>query len=235
MPAEPELIAQSKEVLTSALAITLEREQTRAEELANTVSHAVGLAAALAAGTFLIAMAARLGDTTFLVGIAIYAVTMALLYLGSTLYHATPAGPAKAALLVCDHSAIYLFIAGSFTPFAFGVLRGPWGFGLGLVVWALALAGVGYKLVFGAVARPWLSTLTYVAMGWVLLLAAFPLWHLIAPAGLLWLLAGGVLYTAGIPFFRAEQVRYAHFVWHLFVIGGTVCHFIAIVHYAAGA
>jgi hemolysin III len=112
-----------------------------------------------------------------------------------------------------------------------GVLRGPWGLALLIIVWALALAGVAFKVIGGAAAHPKLSTGVYLAMGWVLLLAAGPVWHLMPVAGLMWLLAGGVAFTAGVAFFRAERVRYVHFIWHLFVLAGTVCHFVAVMRY----
>src|SRR5262249_14444738 len=114
-----------------------------------------------------------------------------------------------------------------------GVLRGPWGTALLVVVWALALAGVGFKVMVGPDGHRKLGTSLYLALGWVLLLAAGPILRLVAPAGLAWLLAGGAAYTLGVAFFRAEQVRYAHFIWHLLVLAGTICHFIAILLYAA--
>ena len=112
------------------------------------------------------------------------------------------------------------------------MLLGPWGLALLIIVWALALAGVAFKVIGGAAGHPKLSTGVYLAMGWVLLLAAGPVWHLMPFAGLLWLLAGGIAFTAGVAFFRAERMRYAHFIWHLFVLAGTVCHFIAVLRYA---
>jgi len=230
-----QLEVQIHQLASSATASTRRRPQTREEEIANSHSHGLGLAAALVAGGFLIAAVVQRGSLSFSVGVGIYAATMVLLYLGSTLYHGLPVGRAKAVLLVCDHSAIYLFIAGSYTPFGLGVLRGPWGLALLALVWAMALGGIGFKLIAGAHRYPKLSTSLYLAMGWVLLLAAGPIWHLMAPAGVLWLLTGGMAYSIGVAFFRAEGMRYGHFVWHWFVLAGTVCHFVAVLRYAGGA
>ena len=227
-----QLIAQSRQAISSVFAATGQRDQTRPEERANSVSHGLGLAAALAASALLLASAAQRGDAIFLAAVSVYAATGVFLFLASTLYHALPPGHAKGVLLVCDHSAIFLFIAGSYTPFTLGVLRGPWGLALFILIWVLALTGVAFKVIGGADSHPKLSTAVYVGMGWVFLLAAGPVWQLMPHAGLLWLLAGGVAYTAGIAFFRAERVPYAHFIWHLFVLAGTICIFIAVLRYA---
>ena len=227
-------LSYTRQVITS-LFVDEQRSQTRAEEVANSLSHVIGLTVALAAGGLLIVTAIRTGQTGFIVGASIYVATLVSLYLASTLYHGLPAGRMKSILLICDHAAIYVFIAGSYTPFALGVLRGPWGLALFITVWGLALAGVAFKVTFGAARYARLSTAVYVGMGWVLLLAVVPVWHLIPLAGLLWLLAGGIAYTAGVAFFRAERLPYAHLVWHLFVMAGTACHYIAVLRYAAGA
>jgi hemolysin III len=229
-----QLLAESRLAISDAFAATASRPQTRAEERANSLSHGLGLAAALAAGALLLATAAQRGHASFLVGALVYVATGVGLYLASTVYHALPAGRAKRAWLVVDHAAIFLFIAGSYTPFTLGVLRGPWGSALFFAVWGLALAGVAFKVIDGADSHPKLSTAVYLGLGWVLLLAAGPVWRLIAPAGLLWLLAGGVAFTVGVAFFRAERLPYAHFIWHLFVLAGTACHFIAVLRYASG-
>jgi len=227
-----DIFARPRQAVLDVLALTQERPQSREEEFANCLIHAVGAAVALAAGVYLVATAAQHGSTAFTVAAAVYAVTMVGLYLGSTLYHGLPDGPAKAAFLVVDHSAIFLFIAGCYTPFAFGVLRGPWGLTLLVVIWALALAGVAFKARWGAIGHVNLSTAVYVAMGWVLLLGAIPIWHLMPAAGVWWLLAGGAAYTVGVAFFRAERLRYGHFVWHWFVLAGTICHYLAVLWYA---
>jgi hemolysin III len=202
------------------------------EEIANGVSHGVGATAAAAALPILVVSAVRRGDAAGVVGAAIFGATVALLYLASTLYHAIPAAGAKRVLRVLDHSAIYLLIAGTYTPFTLGVLRGPWGWSLFGVQWGLAALGVAAKATLG-VRWPKLSTVIYVAMGWMVVVAARPLIQRMPPTGLAWLLAGGIAYTAGVAFYAARRVPYAHFVWHLFVVAGTTCHFFAVLWYAA--
>jgi len=208
------------------------RSQTRPEEMANALSHGLGLAAAVGAGLFLLVTASQHGDSAFRLGAAVYVATGVALYLASSVYHALPAGRAKTGLWVCDHAAIYLFIAGTYTPFLLGVLRGPWCTALLIALWTLALAGVAFKIIGGPGKYPRLSTSVYVGMGWIFLLMAGPVWRLIAPAGLAWLLAGGAAYTMGVAFYRWERLHYAHFIWHLFVLAGTVCHFIAVWRFA---
>jgi hemolysin III len=207
------------------------RTQSLGEEIANSVSHGVGLLVALIAAPVLVIDALRRGDTAGIVGASIFAATMVLLYVTSTLYHALPPTRAKAIFRILDHSAIYLFIAGTYTPFALGVLRGPWGTSLVILVWALALIGIGLKAT-GGLGHPKLSTGIYLAMGWLILAAAQPLVAATPPWGLFWLLTGGLVYTAGVGFFAAPRVRYTHFVWHLFVAAGTTCHFVAVLRYA---
>jgi hemolysin III len=202
------------------------------EEIANSVSHGVGFLAALVATPFLVLAAARRGGAAGILGASVFAATVAILYLASTVYHALPNNKAKRLFRVIDHSAIYLLIAGTYTPFTLGVLRGFWGWILFAAVWALAVFGVAVKSV-GGIRYPRLSTTLYIGMGWLALIAIRPLWVQVPVAGWLWLIAGGVMYTAGIAFYAAERVRYGHFVWHLFVMMGTVCHFFAVLWYSA--
>ena len=202
------------------------------EEIANSVSHGVGVVAALAATPFLVLSAARRGGAFPIVGASVFAGTMVVLYVASTLYHALPRSRAKRVFRVFDHSAIFLLIAGTYTPFALGVLRGGWGWTLLVVVWGLAVLGITLKSVAG-IRHPRLSTTLYLVMGWLALVAIRPLWVHVPAAGWLWLIAGGLAYTAGVAFFAAERVRYGHFVWHLFVLLGTACHFFAVLWYAA--
>jgi len=179
----------------------------------------------------LIIAAVRRGDTAGIVGASVFAATMVLLYLTSTLYHALPRKVGRV-FRILDHSAIFLLIAGTYTPFTLGALRGPWGWTLFGLVWTLACAGVVLKSV-GRGGSPRLSTFLYLAMGWLALIAAKPLWLHVPTRGLLWLLAGGIAYTVGVAFFAAgERVRYSHFIWHLFVIAGTACHFVAVLWYS---
>jgi hemolysin III len=209
-----------------------EREQSRGEEIANSISHGVGLVAALAATPFLIAHAVRLGDAGFIVGASVFAATMVLLYLTSTLYHALPRGKAKRAFQVIEHAAIFLLIAGTYTPFTLGVLRGAWGWTLLGLVWGLAAVGVLLAVV-GGIRYHVLRVLLYLGMGWLIVVAIRPLSLRIPLSGLLWLVAGGLAYTVGVAFFAAKRLRYGHFVWHLFVLAGTACHFIAVLFSAA--
>jgi len=210
----------------------VERGQSLGEELANSISHGIGLAAALVATPFLIGHAVQRGSAAFVVGTSVFAATMVLLYLASTLYHALPRGKAKHVFRIIEHSAIYLLIAGTYTPFTLGVLRGAWGWTLIVLIWILAAAGVLLKSV-GGVRHPILSMVLYLGMGWLMVVAVRPLWLRVPLSGLGWLLLGGLAYTAGVAFYGAKRIRYGHFVWHLFVLAGTTCHFIAVRFYAA--
>lgn len=208
------------------------RPQTLGEEIANSVSHGVALLAAIASAPFLMASARNLNTASF-IGAIVFASTMVLLYLTSTLYHALPAGRAKRVFLKLDHGAIYLFIAGSYTPFSLGALGGPWGWSLFGLVWSLAAIGITLK-AFDRLSHPWLSTGLYLAMGWLVVIAAVPLLERVPLPGVMWLVAGGVAYTVGVIFFVLDsRIRYSHAVWHGFVAVGTGCHFFAVLGYAA--
>jgi hemolysin III len=206
------------------------REMSIGEEIANCVSHGLGLVAALVATPFLIVKAAHHGGAA-IVGASIFAGTTIVLYLASTLYHAMPRNRAKRVFRTIDHGAIYLLIAGTYTPFTLGVLRGGWGWTLFGLIWGLAILGVTLKSI-GGFGYPKLSAATYVAMGWLALIAIRPIFLQVSPAGLMWLGAGGLAYTAGVAFFAATRVPYAHFIWHLFVLAGTACHFFAVLGHA---
>jgi hemolysin III len=211
----------------------LDREQSLREEIANSVSHGLGLVAAVVAIPFLLARAVRVGDAIFVAGVALFAVAMLLLYSGSTLYHGLPNGRAKRVFRVLEHSAIYILIAGSYSPFTLGVLRGPWGWTLFGIVWALAATGVLLKTL-GNSSHPIVSTVLYVAMGWLVVVAAGPMLARVPTAGLLWLLAGGLSYTLGVAFYATDRwLHFGHAVWHLFVLAGTACHGVAVYRYAA--
>jgi len=209
-----------------------ERPQSLGEEIANSVSHGIGLLAAVVAFPILVTTALNRGDQAGTVGAIVFATTMVLLYLASTLFHALPPNRAKRVFQILDHSAIYLLIAGTYTPFTLGVLRGGWGWTLFGLVWGLAVVGTVFKTL-GGVRYTTFSTWVYLAMGWLVLIAIEPVWTLVPKWGLFWLVAGGIAYTAGTVFFMAERIRYFHFVWHLFVVAGTACHFIAVLRYAA--
>ena len=197
------------------------------DELASALTHGLGAVAALAGGAVLITLAAIYGNGWQLGTAIVYSITLLLLYVASTLYHAIPHAGAKARLQVFDHCAIYLLIAGTYTPFTLIGLRGPWGWGLFAAIWTLALGGVVFKLFYtGRFKR--LSTLIYIAMGWLVIVAIKPMWRSLDGFTLGWLLAGGVFYTLGTYFYHREQVRYSHAIWHLFVIAGSVCHFVSV-------
>jgi hemolysin III len=214
------------------------RAQTLGEEIANAVTHGLGLAGAMIAAPLLVGAGVRRGGTLQVVGGAVFAATLLLTYLASTLYHACPSerrAAAKRRLRTLDHASIYLLIAGTYTPFLLGALRGPWGYGLLAAEWSLALLGVAAKLRFGF-RWPRLSTAAYVAMGWLAVVAIGPLVQTVGARGVAWLLAGGVCYTAGVAFYATDtRVRYGHAVWHLFVAGGSACHVWAALRHAGGA
>jgi hemolysin III len=209
-----------------------ERSPTTREEIANSVSHGIGLLLAIAATPILIIAATRYGTPRNTIGVSVFAATTMLLYLASTLYHAVTHGGAKRIFRMLDHGAIFLLIAGTYTPFTLGIMRGAWGWTLFGLVWGLAAIGVTMKAVFGH-RYGWVSIVLYLTMGWLVLIAAPWVWQRVPLAGLIWILAGGLAYTGGVGFFAAHRVRYAHFAWHLFVIAGTVCHFFAVLWYSS--
>ncbi len=210
-----------------------DRPQSIAEERANSLSHGVGFLLALVAAPVLIVAAAQQGNALHIVGASVFAITMAMLYFSSTLYHALPPGRAKHCCGKIDHGAIYLFIAGSYTPFSLGVLNGAWGWTLFGLIWGLAVVGLVLK-AFEKLSHPLLSTGLYLAMGWLVVIAAVPLLERVAPAGIGWLVAGGLAYTVGVFFYLTDaRYKFGHFVWHLFVMAGTTCHFFAVLWYSA--
>ena len=211
----------------------VERAQSIGEEIANSVSHGVGLLCGVFGAPVLIVAATRHGGAANVVGACVFAATVLLLYFASTLYHAVPHPRAKRLLKKLDHGAIYLLIAGTYTPFTLGVLGGPWGWTLFGLVWTLAIIGVALK-AFDRISHPVWSTALYLVMGWLALIAAKPMLASVATPGLVLLAAGGLCYTLGVAFFALDsRLRYGHFVWHLFVIAGTSCHFFAVLFYAA--
>ena len=207
------------------------RPQSAGEEIANSVSHGAGLLASVAAAPFLVHYAALHGDAASIAGAAVFAGSMILLYLSSTLYHALPGPRVKSVFRVLDHAAIFLLIAGTYTPITLGVLRGAWGWTLLALVWGLAFGGIVLTAV-GGVRYPKLSMVLYLGMGWLAVAAVKPLWLRMPAGGLALLAAGGIAYTAGTAFYAAKRLPYAHFIWHLFVIAGTSCHFAAVLRYA---
>ncbi len=209
----------------------LDRVLSIGEEAANSITHGLGLIASIGALPVLLARARSSNDPSVTIGATVFGLTLILLYAASTVYHALPLSTGKQFFRVLDHSAIYLLIAGTYTPFALGPLRGPWGWTLLAIIWTLALIGIGSKIIAGF-RLPHLSTGLYLLMGWLIVVAIKPLIENIPSAGLLWLAAGGLAYTGGVVFYAMKRVRYAHMIWHLFVAAGSVCHFIAVLGYA---
>ena len=206
------------------------RRQTTGEEIANSVSHGVGFLAALLATPFLILRAAHLGGPQDIVAVSIFAVSVLWLYLASTLYHALPRGKAKQVWNILEHGAIFVLIAGTYTPVTLCILRGAWGWTLFSVVWTLAILGVVLKAIHGV----WSSRLSngmYVGMGWLVVAAIHPLYHHLPHLGFWGIAGGGLAYTLGVPFYNADHRPYSHFIWHLFVVAGTTLHFLTIYFY----
>jgi hemolysin III len=210
-----------------------ERPQSLGEEIANSLSHGLGFVAALASAPILVVTTAQTGKAVNIIGAAIFAATMVLLYCASAIYHAVPHRRAKALLRKLDHGAIFLLIAGTYTPFMLGALSGPRGWTLLGVVWSFAALGVTLK-AFDRIEHPFASLGMYLLMGWLCVFALGPLLERVPLQGLVLLGAGGIAYMAGVAFFATDsRVRYGHFIWHLFVLAGTGCHFFAVLGYAA--
>jgi len=203
------------------------------EEVANSVTHGLGLLASLVGAFVLVSLSVEQGEAWHVVSAVVYGATLVALYAASTLYHALKGTRARKVLRVLDHCSIYLLIAGTYTPVTLVSMRGGWGWTLFGLAWGLAAVGIAFKiLATGRFAI--LSTLAYVLMGWLCIVAVKPMFVLLSPGALALLGAGGVLYTAGIVFYNSKRVPYSHAVWHLFVVAGSVCHYLAIVLYVLG-
>ena len=207
--------------------------ESAGEELANIISHGIGFVAALIGAPILLLAVLGRSTTGFFIGTIVFATTMSILYLSSTLYHAWPSTRGKSLWRVIDHSAIFLLIAGTYTPFGLGPLRASGGLVMLAAVWTLAIFGVAMKATRGTWRHPKLSMSLYLGTGWLGLVVIRPLALAIPPSALLWLVAGGIAYTTGTLFFVNKRLRYSHFIWHLFVLAGTSCHFIAVISCAA--
>lgn len=200
------------------------------EELWNAVTHGIGTALAVAGLVFLVVSAHLYGNVWHMVSFSIYGVSLVLLYLASTLYHSFHRPKLKHVFHIMDHAAIYLLIAGTYTPFALVILHGYVGWMVMGIIWTLAAIGIVFKVFFtGRFKR--VSTACYIGMGWLIVLCVRPLAAGITETGMYWLLAGGVLYTVGSVFYLLKRMPYNHAVWHLFVLGGSAAHFIAIARY----
>ncbi len=207
---------------------TIEREQSPAEEIANAITHGIGLLLSVACLSIGVVFAALRHNPWIITSVSIYGAMLCLLYLSSTLYHGVQQRKAKAIWNVFDHSSIYLLIAGTYTPYMLGPLRGAWGWSLFGVIWGLALGGIVFQALF---IHRWrlLSTMTYLLMGWIVVIAIYPLWKSIGAYGLMWIGVGGMCYTLGVAFYVLKRVPYMHAIWHLFVLGGSVVHFLGVL------
>jgi len=211
-----------------AVATTWEIRESRGEELANSLLHGLGVALSVAGLSVMVVMAAMYGDAWHVVASAIYGSSLVLLYLCSTLYHAFPWPRAKRVFEVFDHSAIYVLIAGTYTPFTLVSLRGPTGWTVFGIVWGLAALGITMQAVFPGRWRG-LMTAMYVAMGLICVPFLGSLSRAMGTAGVAWLLGGGIAYIAGVYFYYRKRFDYSHAVWHVFVLAGSVCHFFGIL------
>ena len=201
-------------------------------ERLNSISHLIGAALAAAGLVALVVIAARQGDPWKIVSFSIYGTTLVLLYLFSTLYHSVP-GTAKSIFRKLDHNAIYLLIAGTYTPFVLGPLRGPWGWSLFGVIWGLAVLGIAVESWSGG-SRKVVRIAIYLAMGWIVIVAARPLVQQLPGAAMVWLAVGGLLYSGGVVFYAADKrIKHAHGIWHIFVMAGSAAHYVAVLLYVA--
>jgi len=201
-----------------------------AEEIANSITHGLGTLLSIGGLAVLVGFASVHGNAWHITACSIFGATLILSYVTSTLYHSIPQPAAKRVLKVLDHAAIYLLIAGTYTPFTLVSLRGPWGWTLFGIIWGLALFGVVLKTtMLGRIAG--FSTLIYLAMGWIVLVAIKPMLAAVAPGGLLLLLLGGLAYSGGVLFYAWKKLPYNHAIWHLFVLTGSLCHYFAILFY----
>lgn len=200
------------------------------EELANSITHGIGLALSVVGLVALVALSIVRGDAWHIAGCTTFGVTLVLLYAASTLYHTFHTPRLKRILKVFDHTAIFLLIAGTYTPFTLVNLRGFWGWILFALVWSLCVFGIVWKS-FHAERFPIVSTLLYIAMGWIVLIAVKPLLAAVPMSGIAWLLAGGLFYTVGVLFYATKRVPYNHAIWHVFVMGGSICHYFAVMFY----
>ena len=209
---------------------TKNQRYTTGEEIANSITHGFGLVLAIAGLAVLSTYASRLGNIWHQVSCMIFATTLILQYAFSTLYHSIPQPRAKNIMRVLDHAAIFLLIAGTYTPFMLVNLRGVWGWTLFGIIWALALLGVLFQT---SLIHRWqrLSLALYIGMGWVVLAAFKPMVNQVAPGGLILLFLGGLAYTSGVIFYRWKQLKYHHAIWHGFVLAGSILHFFAVLFY----
>src|SRR5919107_584830 len=209
---------------------TQAKERLPLEEVANCATHGVGLALSVAGFVALVALAVAHGDAWHIASCGVYGASLVALYLASTLYHGARAPRAKRLTQALDHCGIYLLIAGTYTPFTLVTLRGPWGWTLFGLVWSLALAGIAFRVLCGTRFRA-VAVGSYVLLGWLCVIAVKPILQTVPLGALAWIAAGGFAYTTGVFFFASKRIPHNHAIWHLFVLGGSVCHYVAVVLY----
>ncbi len=212
--------------------VPLSSGQSLGEEIANSVTHGTGVGLSIAALVILVVFAARQSDTWKVVSFSIYGATLITLYLASTLYHAFPQPKVKRFFRVMDHCSIFLLIAGTYTPVMIGVMRGAWGWTMFGVIWVLAVAGINLK-IFALGKLKKLSLVIYVLMGWLVVIAIQPLLKHVKPSFMIWMAIGGLCYTLGLVFYAMKKMPYHHTVWHIFVLGGSICHFFGMLRLVA--
>jgi hemolysin III len=201
------------------------------EEIANSITHGIGIVFGIAALSVLMILAGLHGTNSHFISYLIYGISTILLYTCSTLYHAIPSIKAKKILKILDHSAIYLMIAGTYTPFLVLNIKGTWGLSLMIIIWSLTVLGIIFKIFFAGRFRL-VSTLIYLAMGWLIFIATKPLVASLSSESLTWLIVGGLMYSLGTIFYLIKKIPYHHAIWHLFVLAGSVCHFVSIIYSA---
>ena len=205
-------------------------EQSALEEIFNSVTCGIGFCLSVAALVVLVVSASLEGDVWRIVSAGIYGASLVTLFLFSTLYHCTASKKAKRVFEILDHCAIYVLIAGTYTPFALVTLRGSWGWSLFGIVWGLAFFGILFKIVFSVRFRVF-SSIVYLLMGWLIVIALLPLSQHLAHRGIAWLAAGGVIYSAGVLFYAWRRLPFSHTIWHFFVLAGCACHFFAVLFF----
>jgi hemolysin III len=210
----------------------MKRDRQYYEELANTLTHGAGIGLSIVGLVLLVVRAVMYGDAWQVVSFSIFGSSLILLYLASTLYHGFRAPRVKEILRIFDHSAIYLLIAGTYTPFLLVTIRGPWGWSLFGTIWGLALLGITFIIIFGP-KYDLISTLFYLLMGWVVVIAIKPLLAALPVGGIIWLIAGGLAYSLGVIFYAWEKLPYNHAIWHGFVLAGSFAHFFAVFLFIA--
>ncbi|MGK2963748.1 MAG: PAQR family membrane homeostasis protein TrhA [Gemmatimonadaceae bacterium] len=214
------------------IGISTDSDRHVTEAIANAVTHGLGLAGSIVALPILILAAAARNDPAQVAGAAIYGASLVILFAASTVYHSFVTSPARHVLRVIDHSAIYILIAGSYTPFALGPLRGPFGYALLVAVWTMAAAGIAMKFMRGFT-RPLFSVGPYIVMGWIAVIGIKPLIENVGRTGVAWMVAGGLIYTGGVVFYVYDKrLRYGHAIWHLCVLAGSACHFVAVLRHS---